>query len=355
MRRFLYHWQLVGQCITSRMKKKNQLIQGDYFCFLLNSLLIFLLILAGCNHPLPEKEAKKYLQAFDNDLIQLSSKIGKTHACQAMWKLCSLKNVPLPYVFSSNDSTIEYSNQFVFDHEKGYYQYKASSGSFVKTASCDSVIIDFPYRSEHDTMARFVIVDYSEGITLFQSMYPLRINAFLKIGNRVMMSVHQEGSISHGFPVSGDFKIDFSQFSIQAHLKTKLFKDYGKLKLDLSVWSVSKKIIQWTTQSRITVTADNFFVYNSVDMEFEMFPVRVKVFVDHESMNPYSKRWMDDFNHHSAISIYDLNYNQFIGNVKLVERPQSDRLNFAVIYENTSYEFLDEFLLSVRKILNVKM
>ncbi|MEI7981546.1 MAG: hypothetical protein WCI71_07815, partial [Bacteroidota bacterium] len=311
--------------------------------------------MAGCKRPLPAAEAENYLRAFDNNLVQLAGNIGQTMSYQAMWKLCSIKNVPLPYLFSTATPTSKLRNQFEFNRVKGHYQFDGSRNSLIKDAFSDSIIIDFPFQSEIDSTARFIIAEYSEDITILQFMYPLRINACLKIGKRIVMSVQQVGEISHGVPVSGDFKIDFSRYSIRAKLKTNLHRDYGMLKIDMGVSTDEKKQIQCIIRSKITIGEDNSLVYNTLDVDFEMFPVRVKVSVDQESMDRYTKRWMDDFNRNSSITVFDLDRNGFIGNIRLMARPKSDILNFAVIYGDKSYEFLDRFLLSAQKLMNVKL
>lgn len=337
------------------MKKNHHSKYGNCFCYFLCFLSVFLVVLAGCNRPLPEQEAKKYLRAFDNELIHFVGKIGETKAYRAMWKLFSLKNAPLPYIFSTSKSKNENCGQFEFNKVKGVYRYDEICGSFVRTESCDSIVIDFPFRSEHDTMARFVITDYSEGLTLLQMMYPTRFNAYLKIGNRVMLSVHHDGSISHGVPVSGELKIGLPGFSIQTRLQTKLFRSYGMLKLDLSLWEDSKEIMTWITQSKVTFAADNTLVYNNVKMDLKMYPVRVKMSIDYQSINPRTTDFVDDFNQNSEIALFTLSHNRLIGNVKLIDRVQSDKLNVAVVYDDKSYELLEGFLLSASKILNIKI
>ena len=170
-------------------------------------------------------------------------------------------------------------------------------------------------------MARFVIAEYSEDITLFQMMYPLKMEIYLLIGKRVLMSVHHAGSINHGVPVTGELKIDLPRYSVQAKLKTNLHRDYGMLKIDMGVSTDEKKQIQCIIRSKITIGEDNSLVYNTLDVDFEMFPVRVKVSVDQESMDRYTKRWMDDFNRNSSITVFDMDRNGFIGNIRLMAHP----------------------------------
>jgi|GEM_PF-3047728 len=336
--------------MNMHLPRKTCSIAEQIVCY-----LVLLLMTAACSRPLPEQEAKKFLRAFDNEVMQLAGRMQKTPASQAMWQLLSLKKAPLPSMLSANPNQKGSSKPFDFNENKGLYSYNAIGKAFVKTVQSDSIIIDFPYLSEHDTMARFVVTDYAEEATSLQLLYPIRIQAFLIIGNKVVMTLHHQGSVGHGVPVSGQMTVDFSEFSLRSVFKNKLFRGYGKVTIDVSLWSFEKQILQSVIQSKITVGADNSLVYNTLDMDIKMYPIQMKLFIDREAMDRNTKQFNEDFNRHSTIKLYTLNSNQFIGDIRLMDKIHSDKLNPAIVYNNHSFEFLEDFLLSIQKIMNVKM
>lgn len=314
-----------------------------------------ILLTGACREPLSPAEAKKHLRAFDNELIQLTRSIGETTGYRALAALSRLKNAPFPYLFHPRDEQGNIPVTFEFDKVKGLYRYDRDSALFRKIRQSDSIIMIFPFISDHDSVARLVITEYTECSTRLGMNYPLKIRAFLTTGKIIALRIDHEGQVEHGIPVFGRIRADFSGFSIDAVLNTRLTKEYGKVKLNLELYSEKKRVLEWETRSRVSVAADTTLVYKSIDMDMKVFPVRIEVHVDRDSIAARSIDPLQDFNDHLKITLYSMNTGRYLGSVSFRERPGNDKLNPAITYHDGSSEFVEDFLIMVRKILNFKL
>ncbi len=83
-------------------------------------LLLITFLFSTCKQALPPEEGRKHLRAFDNELIQLISRMGKTDAFRALVKLSAADNPPIPYL--NNNSAAAYD----FDANRGAYHLNES-------------------------------------------------------------------------------------------------------------------------------------------------------------------------------------------------------------------------------------
>ncbi len=119
-------------------------------------LLLITFLFSTCKQALTPEEGRKHLRAFDNEMIQLISRMGKTDAFRAFVKLSVADNPPIPYL--NNNSAAAYD----FDANRGVYQLNDSSRIFERLTESKAVELIYPVDTKWDSMANFTLTDYAE-------------------------------------------------------------------------------------------------------------------------------------------------------------------------------------------------
>lgn len=310
--------------------------------------------LLACTRPMKPEEGEKYLRAFDNDLINLSKQIEDNPGFHALLEFIDL-NASGHFLnpIATNDESMQ--DLFVFNDHKGIYDYDPGSHSFLRVAPSDSILIFFPVHSGTDTMATLIITSYSEDSTQLDMAYPTVINGCINLGDKQVLTIEHHGSVIHGFPVSGDMRMEFPPFLFLMKLQTKLYRDHAKMNLDMNLSNHTKDVFLWTINSGISVADDGSLKYNSVTMDFRMYPVRIEARVNYGRIDPYSTRFVRDFNRNSSIQIVSLTNDRFIGQIELEEMAGRGQLNIGVHFRDGSVVFMEDVIITFRKLVNMKM
>lgn len=299
-------------------------------------------------------EGEKYLRAFDNDLMNLSKQIGYNPGFNTLLEFID-RNASGHFMNPIATKGESRQDLFIFNDHKGKYYYDPDSHSFLRMSPSDSILIFFPVHSGPDTMATLVITSYSEEPTHLEMAYPTCVDGYLNLGERQVLTIRHQGSVSHGFPVSGDMRMEFPPFSFHMKLRTKLYRDHATMDIEMNLSNLTKDIFSWTISSGISSADDGSLRYNSVTMDFRMYPVRIEARVNSGKIDPYSTQFAGDFNLNSSIQIFGLPDDRVIGQVKLVEMADREKLNISVHYMDGTVVFPEDFLITLRHLLNMKM
>ena len=323
----------------------------------LGNLLIFIIItisLASCSKSLSREEGQKYLRAFDNEFIQMATRISKTDAAGSMQALSVLPDVPLPFLIKNERDITSGLEVYNFEKEKGKYLFSKEKTILDKVGESDSVCVTFPFKSKNDSLTQFILKQYSESPTSLQMMFPEAIEASIVAKNNVLANISYRAILKHDLPADAEMDISFSDFQINISLETSFQKSHGTITVKLKVMEDNKTMLSGNIVTEVKVTPDNTLVYNDKSMEFEIFPVKICFQSNQDFTNSKADRFIENFNEKSVFTIYT-HSGEKIGDVFLARIDGRDRLNMQVRYNDGYVENLEDILLSVRKILNFKL
>lgn len=324
-----------------------KLLKITLFSLLISSFLFF-----SCRQKVSKEEGEKQFRAFDNELIIMSKQLTETHAYRLLLQLNTIENLPLPFQFRTSFPGKPY--RYNFEMSKGIYRYNKEKNEMYKSAPSDSIVLFFPYRSEVDSMAKMIITAYADEQTVWDIMLPVKMEAKIFLGEHAVFNLYCQGEIKHELPIDYLIEMEFSRFKIKSTLNTKLSKKKGRVHTNVSILKDKTEVFKFESSVIARINEDQQFDFGLLKLKAEVFPIVAGFHINRDKIDKYSTHFINDFNENSSIWIYGNRNRTIIGKVELKDRPNNDRLNPAIIYNDGSIEYLDDFLFSIAQILNVK-
>jgi hypothetical protein len=314
-----------------------------------------LLFFVACKQELSKKDAEKQLRAFDNEVIITAKNISETVAFEAFKKMVALNDLPLPFQYKPESALQGKPCQFNFEELKGTYIYNKQKNLTTIKEGNNSIIVLFPFESKNDSLAKFILSDYSEQLTAWNIYLPTKLHAQLQINDQTVATLNIEGKIEHEIPIDYKATAAFSNFNIQSTLHTKLSRKKATVTINSSINKNEKQLLRNELRIETTMNKQKQVVFNTIDAKLAIFPIDVKLQIDRDKIQANTTKFINQFNNNSSIDIYGNQGKSYLGKVELLDRPNNDRLNFAVIYTDNTTEYLDDFLLTISEILNIKL
>jgi len=318
-------------------------------------IAVSICILFSCKQKISKEEGEKQLKAFDNEVILISKNFSKTLAFQALQQLINIEKLPLPFQYKASEAIPGKPYDFNFDKLKGVYRYDKLNNEFYKSAAADSIILVYPFYTEKDSVATFILSDYSEELSAWNIFLPTKLNVQIKISDKVIAQITCTGEIKHQIPVDYQIEAKLSNFNIQSKLHTSLTRKRGKINIETTITKDQNQLVTNKLKFETTMNSEKQIVFNAIDSKLNVFPLYFDMHIDRNKIAPKTTHFIDDFNQNSSIMVYGNAGKNIVGQIKLADRPNNDRLNVAVVYNDGTIGYLDDFLFSAKEILNIKL
>jgi hypothetical protein len=322
-------------------------------------ILAIIVILSGitffsaCRSPLPKEEAEKHLKAFDNEMIILLRSLKRTGSFKILQEILSVENVPVPF-FAHESEIPGGTSKFNFEELCGLYLFDSAEGEFIRHSKADSVIIFYPIGGNPKRTAQLVIAAYSEDASSSSLMVPTVIKAYLLVGDRIMANIDHYARVEYRIPVEVHTSIEVANYFLKIDLSSRMRRTYSNANLMADIYIDDELKASASLHSKIGFADDGEFFMRSLRMEASAFPVMINARIDNDAIDSRTKDFIEEFNRHSKIEVFKLNDKRKLGSVKLKAKDSSDKLDYAFYYGDGSFIFLEELLLTVREILNIK-
>ncbi len=326
----------------------------NHFIFILIVSSTFVLFLLSCTNQMDKHEASSHLKAFDNEIIRLHDKLVETRPYLALRKLQTINKIPLPFLLTS-DSEITDTVEYNFNEHKGIFEHNVENNEFEKKADSDSLVLVFKDAVNRNADVRLIVVEYDAKSTSSNFNIPTSLQAVMYIGSKQAMEINHYAEVNYGMPLAIDFKAKFDEYDISINMSTKLRKKSGKLKCEILISGSSGQILTWNVDANLGFEDEVSYYINKLLMKVELFPLIIDINVYNKGIGRNSFDYVSDFNKNSRIKIYSKSDGKTVGIVKLKTRPKSDKLDFVVYYKDGSYEYVDDFLISIRRIMSIKI
>lgn len=316
-------------------------------------LVLGTFLFSACKKTMVEKEAEKYLKAFDNELIMLFDQMSDSEGLQLLNHMLAVENLPLPLL-----SLVASQNQAVQSYNMADYAgiYRVDTLSMLahKIAPSDSLLILLPYRSKKANEAYLLLTAYEAKMTKWGTEVPTKMELQLGIANRVLFSLNVNGEIKHDIPVKMNLEMQLAQYMMHLKLRSLLTKQRARFFLNVTVMNGERSIISANSYMQHDVRNPAASILEKTRVSLSSFPIEVVVKIDNSSIDPWSTDFVEAFNRHTLIEVKAQKNDAKLGTVTLKRREGEARLNYALTYSNGASVFLDELMLSYKYLMNLR-
>lgn len=315
-----------------------------------------LMTVTACQKKIPKEESQKYLRAFDFELMRQVNHIMQSKAVTSLTPFFTLPDAPLPMISSNVTDSLTHLSGFDFEKAKGAFLFDPETRSWLPIATnAISAPLKLSYRNENDSLIHLYVEDYTEEPVALNMLFPTTLKGALYEGLKRLMTVDYKAEVKNGFPTAMDLQLSFNRYMITLHSTTH-FKSHSRaeLNIDLKVLESQKQILHVSLITDVAVDQNNTLTYNKKKIMVEAFPLVVKVRSDLDFTKIGGADFFNEWNKKSNILVYNTN-NELLGNVLLVRNKLRDRVGLVMQYHDGSTDNLDETLLFVQKILDIKI
>jgi hypothetical protein len=298
--------------------------------------------------------SRKILKAFDSELMQIARRFGNTQSFEAIMIARKLPGIQLPFL-SVND-TLEGTELETFNLQraKGVFYYHSVDSLPEKIAQSDSLILIFPAGNEKKTEEfRIVVSSFNEILTDLGMLFPETFDAEIYKGGRQVGNLSYSATFKHGMPASVLFNLKAGGFDIETKLETTFRKKKSSVEAQFTLHESGNQRIKVNIDSEVRQTTSGAMAYDGKHIEIEVFPLKAEIKSDYLFSETDAVDFFDEFNKRSTIKLTD-SEGLSLGKVKLEQTEGKSRINLMMYYNDGSADNLEDFLLTINKILNMK-
>lgn len=326
-----------------------------YGALLIIGLVLLVFFISECSsRKATPAHSRKTLKAFDYELMQIAKQFGNTQVFEALMLARRLPGIQLPFL-AVND-TLEGTDLETFDLQrtKGVFYYRSIDSLPEMIAQSDSLILIFPAVNEKKAEDfRIVVSSFNEILTDLGMLFPETFDAVIYKGDRLVGNLSYSATFKHGMPATALLKLKAGNFDIDMQLETTFRRKKSSVAISFAMHEAGSQKVKVSIDSDVAENAAGAMAYDGKHIEIEIFPLKAEIKSDYLFSQSDAVGFFSDFNKLSTIKLTDSEGN-LLGNVKLEQARGRSRVNLIMYYNDGSSENLEDFLLTINKILNMK-
>ncbi|PKP46309.1 MAG: hypothetical protein CVT94_15145 [Bacteroidetes bacterium HGW-Bacteroidetes-11] len=326
-----------------------------YGALLIIGLVLLVFFISECSsRKATPAQSRKTLKAFDYELMQIAKQFGNTHVFEALMLARRLPGIQLPFL-AVND-TVEGTDLEIFNLQRarGVFYYRSIDSLPEMIAQSDSLILLFPAENDRPTEDfRIVVSSFNEVLTELGMLFPETFDALIYKGDRLVGNLSYSATFKHGMPATALLNLKAGNFDIDIQLETTFRRKKSSVAISFAVHEAGSQKVKVSIDSDVAKSESGAMAYDGKRIEIEIFPVKAVIKSDYQFSQSDAVVFFSDFNKLSDIRLTDSESN-LLGNVKLEQARGRSRVNLMMYYNDGSSENLEDFLLTINKILNMK-
>lgn len=304
---------------------------------------------------LAKAEAETYLKALDSDITHLLDGISESDAGRALHVLLANDSAPFPVRFPR--SFLKGGRKtFAFERYAGAWNWDPADSSFRHAPGGDRIIISYPMPGHQDNNATCIIYRYLEESTTSAHAFPVLFTSDFFVGNRKVFSIDHRAGMVQNIPVFIRTNISLEGGSLSCSLENELdtIRHMGDVRISVTATIRGATIMDGAIQARIRTFPGGAYSVKKIRSGFRIFDCAIETDIDYSEVDRTSRNYVQEFNEHSSIRLFTRKGHEKIGDIILKERVEGKILDFAVRFSDLSDDFLANYILAFKKILDVK-
>lgn len=322
--------------------------------FSILALLIVAIYFVSCTKELPPEEAEKHLRAFDTELISFGRSIQRTRSYEILHELMRKEVLPLPFFAHQVASPASYY-QYDFEGLRGVYTLDTLTHQYVYSHPGDSLVLLIPHAQEADFSIELFIASYSEEVGVHNSLFITQMDAGLRVAEKMPVMICYEAEMAHEVPVKGRLEVYMEDHRLEVIMKNRLRKKHADVQIEITAFRGSQAKLQGMLRARVQMDESGGLNIRNLAIQFAAFPVKVDARVrisefDHAEAFDF----VQALNQNSQIQVFTSSQKGKLGTIKLKPREGQDRLDYAFVFNDGSFKYLEELLFTAERIMNIK-
>lgn len=319
-------------------------------------LLFILMAQSSCSGKADKEESRKYLRAFDAEISNHARKIVGSRSFDAIRKLLYLPGTPLPMISHNIKLGPDSITAYSLEKASGCYSFDSPNQQWNKTnAGTNGIPLQLLFSDREDEVLEFQMLEYTESVSALGMTIPTRMKASLLDAKHQLLSLEFRSTLREGFPEKAWLRMNLAGYECNFELLTKFTgRKSADVEMQLLISKDNTQLIRSMLSAETTIGDHGTLFYNKLSATVEAFPLLVSLQSDYSSEKMAQNDFFDNWNKLSSIKV-KTQEGVLLGNIMIRRLPESDRINLMMRYNDGSEENLEEIMLLIKAILNVKI
>lgn len=320
----------------------------NYHKTALFALIIF--VAASCSRTqLSPEEADRSMKVLNSNLMNLLTSGSEKPDYKAIAFLLSQTNVPLPFVRKPNPTALDTAVYRITTY-RGIYNWNPKSKTFSKDQTSDEVVLNFPLETSTND-ASLILSKYRSMPYSSRPDFPVKLEAVLKTGGKVLASIHHRATIADQLPETVSSEIDGSDYTIRFDLNRTRSSKTGNLTIDFSFKTKGIRVISGTMDADIEYGRKGYF-FRFIQFSMKLIDHQIDGHINYSAIDPTATDYIRSFNSNSEIIIRE--GRNKVGKIVLNKVENNELLDYFVLFSGGKEILLSEYIPVLKKLLNLK-
>lgn len=335
----------------------NNYVMRNSNCIFFFIAISLAVVITACHHTpeLDRQEAEKVLKVLDSDVTRWLDQVNQSEAGRALHALLAFDSAPFPLRFPRS-FMLQRPSLYKFEEYTGTWTWEQSRGKFAHIPGSDRIIIHYPMPDHSENDATCIIYQYREEATTSAHSFPVLVLAEIFVKQKMVFTLDHHAVIEEDLPVFMETGITMGAGVLKLSMENKLdtLNHRGDVTASIIAGREGKPVVDGTIKATIKTFSGGSYGIRALKSEFKLFDCLLVMDIDYSKIDPTSREYVRDFNEHAKIQLFTTDPKQKIGDIILKEKFDSKKLDFAIRFSDLSDDFLANYLLVFKRILEVK-
>ncbi|MCX6282618.1 MAG: hypothetical protein NTW31_00030 [Bacteroidetes bacterium] len=260
-------------------------------------------------------------------------------------------SAPLPFLTDTTGRP-GFIKDFSFSSRKGIYRWDNASRVFLKEKDTTLILIRFPMPGQPGTKCLFFLYDFEFGKTRTKSAFPVKIQATLFAGDKEVLSIRHQTSISESMisKISSEIKSDSLRCSFELKREGSFAVKSGKLSSAISIYDGRNEVMRSTLDIDIDYHPPFTYSFQHIRIQQNLFTTELSGTIDYGSINPTSNSYDQEFNKNTHLELMNSDDHGIIGDIVLSPVGDDGRFDYFIRFSDKSESRLKDQIIVLKKL-----
>ncbi len=318
-------------------------------------LILIASLLPACTKKATREESRKQLRAADAELSVHFRRFIESEGMQTMALFFSLPEAPLPMVVANTTYQNNLFNGYDLAKAAGLYQFDNEHLKWNKSSTHqDTVPLRLVFAGADGARKILLLQTYSEEVSALGMVMPTQMRARVLNDARNLLEFDYQAILKQGFPESANLFMRSGGYQLRISFKsTFTSRSTADVEVQLQFDQSEKNILNVDLEAEAELDAGQTLRYNQLNAQLEVFPIRV-LLQSHHRFATGRQDFFEQWNKSSDITVFSQD-GRLLGQVVAAHQTGNDRFQLVMQYNDGSAENLEQLMLVIKAILNVKI
>lgn len=317
---------------------------------------VILLTFFSCDthRSLSKTESENYLKALNSDMVNMTDEASGRPEIKAIKFIWKQRTSPVPFKSDSSSNIFE-TKPYRFEDHLGVYVWDQHFNEFIKVRDTSLIYMLFPLPGDPTKNVVFRLQYFVAQKTNSRPDFPVSVSSSIVINQKQELEILHHAIISEGLLSGMETKINGNGYALSFNLNREgsMKEESGRITSRVRFSIGTDTILNSDLDADINYHPPTYSL-QFIRLNQILFNTELSGTIDYGAINPTSKEYTKEFNKFCNMVLYTAKTTNKIGKVILSPVNNADQNDFYIEFNDGSTNCLSNYLLLLKKLLDLK-